>query len=53
MTERKKQEKVELIYEKLAPDEIFIISKEGDCITYAANEQGKVVFKKACFTKED
>jgi hypothetical protein len=53
MTEKKKQEKVELIYEKLAPGEILIISKKGNCITYAANEKGKVVFKEACFTKED
>jgi len=53
MTSEQREKKVEPIYEKLAPGEILIISKEGNCITYAANEKGKVVMKKVCITEED
>ena len=48
----KKKGEVEPIYEKLAPGEVLIISKEGNCVTYATNEKGKVVIKKACFPSE-
>ena len=48
MTEEKEVKKVEPIYEKLAPDEVLIISKEENCVTYATNEKGEVVLKKAC-----
>jgi len=43
---------VEPVYEKLAPGEILIISKEGNCLTYAANKKGEVVFKKACLLED-
>ena len=45
MTEEKEVKKVEPIYEKLAPDEVLIISKEENCITYATNEKGEVVLE--------
>ncbi|MBW1937065.1 MAG: hypothetical protein JRI84_16255 [Deltaproteobacteria bacterium] len=48
-----KKGKVEPIYEKLAPGEVLIISREGDCLTYVANEGGKVVFKRVCLAEED
>jgi len=53
MTEEKEIKKVEPIYEKLAPGEVLIISKEGNCVTYAANEGGKIVLKKACLLPEE
>ena len=43
---------VEPVYERLAPGEILIISKEGNCITYAANEKGEAVLKKACLLED-
>ena len=43
---------IQPIYEKLAPGEILIISKEGNCLTYAANEKGEVLFKKACLLED-
>jgi len=43
---------VEPVYEKLAPGEVLIISKEKNCITYAANEKGEVVLKKACLLED-
>ena len=48
MTEEKEVKKAEPIYEKLAPGEVLIISKEENCVTYATNEKGVVVLKKAC-----
>ena len=48
-----KKGKVEPIYEKLAPGEVLIISREGDCLTYVSNEGGKVVFKRVCLAEED
>ena len=53
MTEEKEVKKEEPIYEKLAPGEVLIISKEEDCVTYATNEAGKVVFKRASLTPVD
>lgn len=53
MTDEKEVKKVEPIYEKLAPGEVLIISKEGNCVTYATNEKGKVILKKACLLPED
>lgn len=44
---------VEPIYEKLAPGEVLIINKDENCITYATNEKGKAVMKKACLKDED
>lgn len=46
-------EKKEPVYEKLAPGEALIISKEGNCITYAVNENGKVILKKTCLIEKD
>ena len=43
---------VEPVYEKLAPGEALIISKEGNCLTYAANENGEVVLKKTCLLED-
>ena len=51
MEEKKRKE--EPIYEKLAPGEVLIISKEENCVIYAANEEGKVVLRKACLLKEE
>jgi hypothetical protein len=48
MVKEKKEKKVEPIYEKLAPGEVLIISKEGNCVTYATNEGGKLILRKAC-----
>ena len=53
MNNEEKYDQVEPVYEKLAPGEILIISKEGNCLTYAANEQGEVVLKKACLLEDD
>jgi len=46
--ETKKKE--EPIYEKLAPSEVLVISKEDDCITVAVNEGGQVRLKKVCMS---
>lgn len=44
-----KKEKKEPIYEKLAPGEVLIISKDEDgCLEVAENENGKVKIKKVC-----
>lgn len=51
MAEEEKLEKEEPVYEKLAPGETLIISKKGNCVTYATNEDGKVVVKKVCLTE--
>ncbi|MHA1645189.1 MAG: hypothetical protein ACTSV0_09165 [Candidatus Freyarchaeota archaeon] len=53
MMVNQKKGKVEPIYEKLAPGEVLIISREGDCLTYVANEGGKVVFKRVCLAEQD
>lgn len=46
-----KPKKKEPIYEKLAPGEVLIISKdEHGCLEVAENEKGKVVLKKVCPT---
>ncbi len=37
----------EPIYEKLAPNEIFILEKVGDAITYVVNKNGRAYYKKA------
>ncbi len=47
-----KGEKEEMIYEKLAPGETLIITKKGNCVTYATNESGKIVIKKACLIEQ-
>ena len=51
MTEENEFKRVEPIYEKLAPGEVLIISKEENCVTYATNENGEVVLKKACLVQ--
>ena len=58
MAERKKakkaeQEKIEPVYERLAPDEALIISKKGNCVTYATNKKGKIVLKETCLRETD
>lgn len=53
MSKETKAKREEPIYEKLAPGEVLIISKEEDCVTYATNEAGTVVFKKACLSPVD
>jgi len=46
-----KPKKKEPIYEKLAPGEILIISKDEDgCLEVVENEKGKCVIKKICPT---
>lgn len=46
-----KPKKKEPIYEKLAPGEVLIISKdENGCLEVVENEKGKVVIKKICPT---
>ncbi len=48
-----RERKEEPIYEKLAPGEALIISKEGNCVIYAVNEGGKIILRRAClFDKE-
>ena len=48
-----KTKKEEPIYEKLAPGEVLIISKEGNCVIYAVNEGGKVVLRRACLIDKE
>lgn len=44
-----KKKKTEPIYEKLAPGEVLIISKDEDgCLEVAENKEGKVQIKKVC-----
>jgi hypothetical protein len=43
MNNEEPYDQVEPVYEKLAPGEVLIISKEGNCITYVTNDQGEVV----------
>lgn len=41
--------KVERIYERLAPGEALIISKDEDgCLEVAENENGKITVRKVC-----
>lgn len=41
--------KKELIYERLAPGEVFIISKdENGCLEVVENKEGETVLKKVC-----
>ena len=45
----KKEKKEEPIYEKLAPGEALIISKdENGCLEVVENKNGKIVIKKIC-----
>ena len=44
---RKVRKMGEPIYEKLAPNEIFILEKVGDVITYVVNKNGRAYYKKA------
>ncbi len=53
MDEEEKTFKIDPIYEKLAPNEVLIISKEKNCVTYATNENGKLILRKACFTEDE
>ena len=47
------EKKKEPIYEKLAPGEVLIISKdENGCLEVAENENGKVVIRKVCPIEE-
>ena len=41
------------VYEKLAPFEVLIISRKGDCLIYAVNEGGKIVIRKAYIEELD
>ena len=43
----------EPIYEKLAPGEILLISKEGNCVIYAVNKDGELEIKRACLPEEE
>ena len=44
-----KKKKEEPIYEKLAPGEVLIISKdESGCLKVAENNKGKVTIRKVC-----
>lgn len=43
----------EPIYEKLAPGEILLISKEGNCVIYAVNKDGKLEIRKTCLPEEE
>jgi len=52
MNNEEKYNQVEPVYEKLASGEVLIISKEGNCLTYATNENGEVVFKKVCLLED-
>ena len=42
-----KQDQVDQIYETLAPNEVFIISRQGDTILYVVNRLGTAVLKQA------
>jgi len=46
---KEKDSKKEPVYEKLAPGEVLIISKDEDgCLEVAENEKGKVIIRKVC-----
>jgi len=48
-----KEKKKERIYERLAPGEVLIISKDEDgCLEVAENENGKVKLRKVCRREE-
>lgn len=49
----RKSRKVEPIYEKLAPNEVFIISKEENCVIYAVNKNGEIILKKAYLIEKE
>lgn len=53
MEQNNLEKKIEPIYEKLAPNEVFLISKEKHCITYATNENGKLILRKACVSDDE
>jgi hypothetical protein len=47
------RKKKEPIYEKLAPGEVLIISKDEDgCLEVAENVDGKLSTRKVCFPKD-
>jgi len=47
------KKKIIPVYEKLAPGEVLIISKdETGCLKVAENKDGKVVVRKVCETEE-
>ncbi len=49
-----KEKKKEPIYEKLAPGEILIISKDADgCLEVAENRDGEVKIRKVCPVEEN
>ena len=39
---------IDNIYEVLAPNEVLILSRDGDCLTYVANIDGVALLKKSC-----
>ena len=48
-----KKRKSEPVYEKLAPGEVLIISKdENGCLEVAENEKGKVKIRRVCPLEE-
>nr|MDO8045766.1 hypothetical protein [Candidatus Baldrarchaeota archaeon] len=47
------EKKKEPIYEKLAPNEILLISKEGHYIIYAVNRNGKLEIKRTRLPEEE
>jgi hypothetical protein len=48
-----KEKRKEPIYEKLAPGEVLIISKDADgCLEVAENVKGKLTIRKVCPMKE-
>ncbi len=49
----KKEKKKEPIYEKLAPGEALIVSKDEDgCLEVAENVKGKIKLRKVCPVEE-
>ena len=49
-----KEKKKEPIYEKLAPGEVLIISKdENGCLEVAENKKGKIEIRKVCPVEDE
>jgi hypothetical protein len=50
----KKEKKKVPVYEKLAPGEVLIVSKDEDgCLEVAENIKGKVRIRKVCSAEEN
>ena len=44
---------IDNIYEVLAPNEVLILSRDGDCLTYIVNIDGVALLKRSCIDDDN